>query len=432
MIHIDIFNYFHTGWVIGFVFVFLSVNLSLWLIYKHLRNYSQPSLQRSIVRILLMVPIYSIDSYLSILFPRFSLVFDVIRDSYEAYVIYIFFNLLVTFINVYPYSDVDSTHLDHISLQIAKQAANGELGNDPPIVYILHAKPVHSHLFPFHYIPFLKPFKPSERWLLFCKRMVMQFVVLKPLLSILTLILYFIPMDNRYGNLYCEGSINILRCGYPYITILDNISISLAMYYLLLMHSVCHVELNPLKPMPKFWCIKAVVLFAFWQGIIISLLTAIGIFQAADSAATGALDIETTSEIKSTLADFLICIEMFFVAVAHAYAFTYISYRKKRQHEDGMLAWVPCYWFWCCPCNCCNICINFSHVLWQRDVIDEHIDVFSVAKIPAMIKRGFGYAPPARAAEFQMEEMADHRVDFDDIVIDDMEPMRITIEEDYS
>ena len=75
----------------------MSVLLSIYLIYKHLRNYTNPRLQQCIVRILLMVPIYSVDSWLSIRFHKFSLYFDLFRDCYEAYVLYIFFRLLVEY-----------------------------------------------------------------------------------------------------------------------------------------------------------------------------------------------------------------------------------------------------------------------------------------------------------------------------------------------
>ncbi len=43
--------------IIGGSCMVLSVLLSLYLIYKHLRNYTRPKLQRCIIRIILMVPV---------------------------------------------------------------------------------------------------------------------------------------------------------------------------------------------------------------------------------------------------------------------------------------------------------------------------------------------------------------------------------------
>jgi hypothetical protein len=90
-------------WFVAGLCTALSTLLSLYLVYKHLRNYTQPKLQRHIVRILLMVPIYAIDSWLSLQYKEWSLYFDLARDAYEAYVLYQFFNLLIAFINTYEY-----------------------------------------------------------------------------------------------------------------------------------------------------------------------------------------------------------------------------------------------------------------------------------------------------------------------------------------
>lgn len=55
-------------------------------IYQHLRYYSCPSEQRWIVRILFIVPIYSFDSWLSLLFfaNNVYIYFNTIRDVYEG------------------------------------------------------------------------------------------------------------------------------------------------------------------------------------------------------------------------------------------------------------------------------------------------------------------------------------------------------------
>jgi hypothetical protein len=45
-----------------------------------------------------MVPIYAIDSWLSLVFKNSALIFNLLRDCYEAYVIYMFFTYLVTFL----------------------------------------------------------------------------------------------------------------------------------------------------------------------------------------------------------------------------------------------------------------------------------------------------------------------------------------------
>jgi hypothetical protein len=93
--------------IAGF-FAWTSVFLSSWLIYKHLRNYNEPNLQRPIVRIILMVPLYAINSWVSLKYVHISIYLDLVRDSYEAYVVYQFFVLLIEFIDTHdnPLSDL--------------------------------------------------------------------------------------------------------------------------------------------------------------------------------------------------------------------------------------------------------------------------------------------------------------------------------------
>lgn len=67
-----------------------------WQIYQHLRWYTNPQEQRWIVRILFIVPIYAIYSWISLLFFNSESVyiyFFTIRDCYEAFVIYNFLSL---------------------------------------------------------------------------------------------------------------------------------------------------------------------------------------------------------------------------------------------------------------------------------------------------------------------------------------------------
>jgi hypothetical protein len=55
----------------------------------------KPSVQRRVLAILWMVPIYSITSWLSLVFPSAESVLSAIRDCYEAYVVYTFMALLI-------------------------------------------------------------------------------------------------------------------------------------------------------------------------------------------------------------------------------------------------------------------------------------------------------------------------------------------------
>src|SRR5690348_1378312 len=86
--------------IIAGIASFFACVLSVILIFQHLADYQSPPLQRYVVRcvvvlsvtfqslihisILIMVPVYAIDSFLSLLFWQHALWFDLVRDSYEV------------------------------------------------------------------------------------------------------------------------------------------------------------------------------------------------------------------------------------------------------------------------------------------------------------------------------------------------------------
>ena len=90
---------FHTlGLGISATFGLISIIISLYLIMQHALHYLKPNEQKYIMRILVMVPIYSFVSCLSYLYYRETVYFQVIRDCYEAFAIASFFTLLCSYI----------------------------------------------------------------------------------------------------------------------------------------------------------------------------------------------------------------------------------------------------------------------------------------------------------------------------------------------
>lgn len=86
------------AWFIAGIFVFMTIPISLWGILQHLVHYTQPELQKPIIRILWMVPIYSLDSWIALKYPRIAIYVDTCRECYEAYVIYNFMTFLLNYL----------------------------------------------------------------------------------------------------------------------------------------------------------------------------------------------------------------------------------------------------------------------------------------------------------------------------------------------
>ncbi|KAG9309617.1 organic solute transporter Ostalpha-domain-containing protein [Chiua virens] len=150
---------------------------------------------------------------------------------------------------------------------------------------------------------------PSDPYtFLFLKRGILQYVQVKPLLALASLIM-------KATGTYNEGDFRA-RSGYLYVSIVYNISICLALWCLAVFWMCVHDDLKPFRPVPKFLCVKGILFFSFWQSIAVSFLVAVGIITR--------LGPYTDSEhISLGLTDTLICIEMPFFAAAHMYAFSY-------------------------------------------------------------------------------------------------------------
>lgn len=75
---------------ISLYFTIVTIPISIYQTYEHLSNFCKPLLQVQIIRVIWMVPVYSLESVLSIHFVKYSFLFQVIRETYESYVIYCF------------------------------------------------------------------------------------------------------------------------------------------------------------------------------------------------------------------------------------------------------------------------------------------------------------------------------------------------------
>lgn len=206
-----------------------------------------------------------------------------IRDVYEAFVIYCFFVLLLDY-----------------------------LGGERSLLIQLHGRPPIPAIFPVslwrHEVDVSDPYT-----FLFIKRGILQYVQVKPVLAVASLIM-------KATGTYHEGDFRA-RSGYLYVSIVYNVSICLALYCLAVFWMCVSDDLKPFRPVPKFLCVKGILFFSFWQSIAVSTLVAADVISK--------LGPYTDSEhISLGLTDTLICVEMPFFAIAHMYAFSYRDFVK--------------------------------------------------------------------------------------------------------
>eukprot|EP00051_Salpingoeca_urceolata_P013333 m.167184 g.167184 ORF g.167184 m.167184 type:complete len:413 (+) comp17765_c0_seq4:315-1553(+) len=276
------------AWFAAGVFVCLAVPISVWQIAQHFAHWNRPRLQRHVVRILWMVPIYAINSWLALRFDGAAIYLDTVRECYEAYVIYNFFAFLMEFLHQRP----------GFEQQLAQ-------------------RPKKPHMFP---LCCVTPWTMGRPFLRKCRHGVVSYVIVRPLCTAIALISELL---DGYG----EGEIDFSKT-WIYTVIITNFSQAWAMYCLILLYVALKPDLKPIKPLPKFMTIKAVVFFSFWQSVLIAVLVHTGAIKNKETWTH-----YTQQSVAAGLQDFLVCVEMFIAAVGHHYIFSYKEYLPQGDPE---------------------------------------------------------------------------------------------------
>lgn len=176
---------------------------------------------------MLMVPIYAIASLISLFSLQAAFFIDVVRDIYEAFVIYCFFDLMVAY-----------------------------LGGERSLLINIHGRPPKYPVFPGnllwrevdvsdpHTFLFLKRGVLRESSLFyvcftfdFCSAI--EYVQVKPVLALITII------TKALGK-YNEGDLRA-NSGYLYVSIVYNFSICMALYCLAIFWMCVNDDLKPFR-----------------------------------------------------------------------------------------------------------------------------------------------------------------------------------------
>eukprot|EP00116_Pleurobrachia_bachei_P019156 sb/3479418/ len=197
------------------------------------------------------------------------------------------------------------------------------------------------------------------KFLRFCKKSTLQFCAVKPIVSIITIIL-------EANNQFHENNLRP-KYGYLYVTIIYNISVTLALYALVLFYLATREILKPHDPVLKFFMVKAIIFASFWQGgpsltkrsardnmrlretaqedrrkrgyhtqtqslsvsyVPLQPLELIDVIKDTTSGPDTATRVITTGEISASWQNFLICVEMLISAFLLRIAFPERVYDK--------------------------------------------------------------------------------------------------------
>ncbi|KAF8633265.1 hypothetical protein AX17_004441 [Amanita inopinata Kibby_2008] len=224
------------GWTVAGVCTLVTFIISGLIVLAHCRNYTVPRQQRQILRILYMPPIYAFMSFLSYRFFRDYIYYSLIQAVYEAITLSAFLFLLVEF--------------------VADSAEKQNRAN------ILAEKEKRRLIFPlccWRYRPTKEYFMHAVKW------SVLQYVFIRPTVT-------FIGIICQAAGVLCESQAYSARYASVYLDAIDFVSISIALYGLLLFYNLTKEDLRGRRPLAKFLAIKLLVFFTFYQNFLFDVL----------------------------------------------------------------------------------------------------------------------------------------------------------------
>jgi hypothetical protein len=245
--------------IIAFSCSFVGLVIALCNIYKHTTSYTQPDKQRAIIRILGIVPVYAVGSFFSMVFHEDALYFDTIRDIYEAWVINSFLNLILAY----------GGGENEICVKMAM---------DPGSI---------KHPYPLCCLP---PIQLGSQFMRSCKKGCLQFVVVKPIFAVMSLIMYGLDKFDEPWYQFLLQSVY-------------NISYTVALYSLLLFYLATHNLLHEISPVFKFFAVKIVIFATYYQSLAVAAVPGV------------------PHELSQRWNNFILCCEMSLFALLHFMAF---------------------------------------------------------------------------------------------------------------
>lgn len=276
-------------WIAGICGAF-AIIVSLFLMFMHAIRYSRPTEQRHIIRILFMVPIYAMVSWLSIIYYYHSVYYEVLRDCYEAFAIASFFSLLCAYL-------ADDLHHQKNYFRVIKpkpwiwpmrwfqKCCGGERGC-------------------------LRTPRSGLTWFNVIWVAVFQYCFIRVSMTITAVI-------SQYFDRYCLESLNP-AFAHVWVMVIEAIAVTITMYCIIQFYVQIRQDIAQHSPILKVLAIKLVIFLSFWQTILISFLTSSGAIKESSKI--------QTPDIKVGIPSLLLCIEMALFAIFHIWAFSYRPY----------------------------------------------------------------------------------------------------------
>ncbi|KAF2791901.1 DUF300-domain-containing protein [Melanomma pulvis-pyrius CBS 109.77] len=293
-------TFHHFGLILSATFGALAVAIAFFLVLRHATHYLKPYEQKHIIRILVMIPIYAVVSFLSYLYYHHAIYFELLRDCYEAFAIASFFTLMCHYIA--PNLHEQKEYFRNVQpknwvwpLNWMQKCTGGENKG------------------------FLRRPRSGLTWFNVVWIAIFQYCFIRPFFTVVAV------LAQTQGK-YCQSSKDP-RYAYIWVAGFEAISVTIAMYCVIQFYVQLKDDLAPHRPFLKVLCIKLVIFFCFWQSWIISLLT-------ADGGPLKPSDKIAGPDLRIGIPSALTCVEMAIFAVMHLFAFPWKPYDLKQGPID--------------------------------------------------------------------------------------------------
>ncbi|XP_051128367.1 uncharacterized protein LOC127249550 [Andrographis paniculata] len=259
----------------------ITMHFTFQLVSQHLFYWKNPKEQKAIIIIILMAPVYAANSFVGLLDLKgskpFFMLLDAVKECYEALAIAKFLALMYSYLKI------------SMSKNIVPDEVKG--------------REIH-HSFPMNlFLP--RKVCLNQQTLKLLKYWTWQFVIIRPVCSVVMITLQILGFYPSWLSWT--------------FTIVLNLSFCLAMYALVLFYHAFAKELEPHKPLAKFICIKGIVFFTFWQGIVLDILVSMGVIRSQHFW----LD---TEHLEEAIQNVLVSVEMVIFSVLQQYAYHVAPY----------------------------------------------------------------------------------------------------------
>lgn len=284
-------------WLAGIATLIAVFNSSL-LVSRHWRKNKHPAMRRYTLRILLMVPLYCVQAYVSLSTKTGQFAGEVLktaRELYEAIVIFAFLQFVLICVG-----GPEKVAAWRIVLPAeSEDSENGTALQVEPGCRVLHHVPPMNWMARKGCVP---EWRSSRQMLAWCVRGTLSYVLVGAVGSMLGLVLW-------------------LTCDYetpPLVMRILAYALStaqtVAIVALAELASNMLKDLEGLKPIQKVLSVKMVVFFTFWQEWALQLMQSAGLFDRFIDLAN---DWVSGEQIVSGLQNFLICLEMMLISFVH-------------------------------------------------------------------------------------------------------------------